>query len=63
MKFVATSLSIALVVMCVCQVDQSEAFKLKKLKKAAMGYMLLQAAKPKPDPMMDMMMMNGECVE
>lgn len=58
MKLFMLSLAIVLVLM---YVQKTQAFKLKKYKKAAFAYMLLQASKPKLEPTMDMMMMmNGE---
>ncbi|XP_022666778.1 uncharacterized protein LOC111272997 [Varroa jacobsoni] len=57
MKLFMLSLAIVLVLM---YVQKTQAFKLKKYKKAAFAYMLLQASKPKLEPTMDMMMMmNG----
>lgn len=56
MKLFMLSLAIVFVLM---YVQNTQAFKLKKYKKAAFAYMLLQASKPKREPTMDMMM-NGE---
>lgn len=61
MKFFTSSLLVAVIVtLCLLPSNDVEAFKMKKLKKAALALMLLQAAKPKDDPMPVMMMMNGE---